>query len=63
LKAAPAEEVVKAILRSDERTLVSVYGISKKKAEKIIMELNGKVDKLETASGQAKSQVESDGAI
>jgi Holliday junction DNA helicase RuvA len=63
LEAAPAEEVVKAILRSDERTLVAVYGISKKKAEKIIMELKGKVDKLETASSQAKSQFESDGAI
>jgi Holliday junction DNA helicase RuvA len=63
LEAAPAEEVIKAILRSDERTLVSVYGISKKKAEKIILELKGKVDKLETASGQAKSQFESDGAI
>lgn len=63
LEAAPAEEVIKAILRSDERTLVSVYGINKKKAEKIILELKGKVDKLEVASSQAKSQFENEGAI
>jgi len=46
LKAAPAEEIVKAIMRGDERSLVTVYGISKKKAEKIILELKGKIDKM-----------------
>lgn len=65
LEAAPASELVKAILKGDEKTLVSVYGISQKKAEKIIMELKGKVDKLEVgSSGTARrSEIQTSGAI
>ena len=47
IDAAPSDELIKAIRQGDERTLVSVYGISQKKAEKIILELKDKIEKLD----------------
>jgi len=55
---APREEIIKAILRGDEKTLVSVYGISKKKVEKIILELKDKIEKLDLdLSSKKKTKV------
>ncbi len=60
LEAAPVEEIVKAVLAGDKKSLVGVYGLNEKKAEKIILELKNKVTKLEAqlvAQGrQAKSR-------
>lgn len=56
IDAAPSDELIKAIRQSDERTLVSVYGISQKKAEKIILELKDKIEKLDLGLSSEKKK-------
>ncbi len=51
------DELVSAIVRKDYKTLASIKGLGKKRAEKLCFELEEKLAKIEIASGAEKSPV------
>lgn len=57
MNVAPVEMIVSAVTESDSSHLVKVSGISAKNAQKIILELKGKVDgfRMETPAGEKES--------
>lgn len=70
LSGLPLDEIVKAVINSDVKTLSSIKGLGKKTTERIVLELNGKLggdnslenlistENITSASGKLKREID-----
>lgn len=59
LSGLPIDDIIRAILASDVKTLSSIKGLGKKTAERIVLELNGKLG----GEASLESLISNDGAV